>query len=144
MVNYTENSSLLEVEHGHAYFEPGPGSLCTQLKFFLARSPLNLLLLFVPLGLISDHVGWSTTATFTLNFFSIIPLASLLGLATEEVAAKMGQTIGGLLNATFGNAVELIVSVLALRRGLLRVVQSSLLGSILSNLLLVTFSFLGS
>lgn len=73
---------------------------------------VNVLLIFVPLGIISPLVGWSPSATFVLNFLAIIPLASLLSFATEELAATMGETMGGLLNATFGNAVELIVSLL--------------------------------
>ncbi|KAH9444207.1 hypothetical protein Pst134EB_026586 [Puccinia striiformis f. sp. tritici] len=68
---------------------------------------------------------------------AIIPLAKLLGFGTEEIAMRVGQTLGGLLNATLGNAVELIVAILALVKCELVVVQSSLLGSILSNLLLV-------
>ena len=75
----------------------------------LASNPVNLLLVFVPLGIISGAVGWSSTATFILNFLAIIPLASLLSFATEELSIKLGQTLGGLLNASFGNAVELIV-----------------------------------
>jgi Ca2+:H+ antiporter len=76
----------------------------------LARDYVNLLLIFVPLGIVAGALKWSPTAIFTLNFFAIIPLASLLSFATEELAAVMGQAMGGLLNATFGNAVELIVS----------------------------------
>lgn len=68
---------------------------------------------------------------------AIIPLAALLGFATEELSLRVGQTLGGLLNATFGNAVELIIAILALVKGELRVVQASMLGSILSNCLLV-------
>ena len=77
----------------------------------LASNPVNVLLVFVPLGIISGAVGWSPTATFVLNFLAIIPLASLLSFATEELSVKLGQTLGGLLNATFGNAVELIVRI---------------------------------
>merc|ERR1712072_833988 len=77
------------------------------------------------------------TAVFVVNFMAIVPLAALLSFATEELSAKLGQTIGGLMNATFGNAVELIVSIVALRKGEIRIVQSSMLGSILSNILLV-------
>jgi len=72
-----------------------------------------------------------------LCMLSIIPLAFLLGTATEELALRTNQTLGGLLNATFGNATELIISIFALKNNLLRVVQASLLGSILSNILLV-------
>lgn len=100
-------------------------------------SPANYLLVFVPLGILSGHLGWGSTATFWLNFFAIIPLASLLAFATEELASQVGETIGGLLNATFGNAVELIVSIIALKENQVRIVQASMLGSILSNLLLV-------
>jgi len=77
------------------------------------------------------------TAVFIINFLAIVPLAKLLGDATEELAAHTSQSVGGLLNATFGNAVEIIISIFALKAGLIRVVQSSLIGSILSNLLLV-------
>jgi Ca2+:H+ antiporter len=73
----------------------------------------------------------------TVSFIAIIPLAQLLGFATEELSMRVGQTLAGLLNATLGNAVELIVAIIALLKCELRVVQSSLIGSILSNLLLV-------
>jgi Ca2+:H+ antiporter len=76
----------------------------------LVRDYVNLLLVMVPLGIVAGALGWDSTAVFTLNFFAIIPLASLLSFATEELAATMGQALGGLMNATFGNAVELIVS----------------------------------
>eukprot|EP00878_Enallax_costatus_P035619 GHUV01039799.1.p1 GENE.GHUV01039799.1~~GHUV01039799.1.p1 ORF type:complete len:196 (+),score=46.74 GHUV01039799.1:1681-2268(+) len=71
------------------------------------------------------------------NFLALIPLALLLGDVTEDLAVRFGDTVGGLLNATFGNVVEMILSIAALRQGLYTVVSSSLLGSILSNLLLV-------
>ena len=76
----------------------------------LASNYVNVLLVFVPLGIIAGALGWSPTAVFVLNFLAIIPLAALLSFATEELSVKVGQTLGGLLNATFGNAVELIVS----------------------------------
>ena len=63
----------------------------------------------VPIGIIAGHLGWSSTAVFTINFLAIIPLAAVLSFATEELAIKLGETLGGLMNATFGNAVELIV-----------------------------------
>jgi Ca2+:H+ antiporter len=75
----------------------------------LVRDYVNVLLIFVPLGIISGALHWDSTVIFTLNFLAIIPLASLLSFATEELAATMGQALGGLMNATFGNAVELIV-----------------------------------
>ncbi|KAF2651298.1 vacuolar calcium ion transporter /H(+) exchanger [Lophiostoma macrostomum CBS 122681] len=103
----------------------------------LASNYVNVFLVFVPIGIIAGALHWNPTAVFVLNFVAIVPLASLLSFATEELSAKLGQTLGGLMNATFGNAVELIVSIVALRTGEIRIVQSSMLGSILSNILLV-------
>lgn len=77
----------------------------------LASNYINVLLVFVPLGIIAGAIGWNPTAIFILNFLAIIPLASLLSFATEELSTKLGETLGGLLNATFGNAVELIVRI---------------------------------
>lgn len=107
--------------------------------FYLSvgSSPVNYLLIFAPLGILSEHLGWSSNAVFWLNFCAIVPLASLLAFATEELSEHVGETLGGLLNATFGNAVELIVSIIALKDNQVRIVQASMLGSILSNLLLV-------
>ncbi|SHO76784.1 Similar to S.cerevisiae protein VCX1 (Vacuolar membrane antiporter with Ca2+/H+ and K+/H+ exchange activity) [Malassezia sympodialis ATCC 42132] len=111
-------------------------------KWLLFSSKINVFLVFVPLGLLAEWLHWGSLAVFTLNFLAIIPLAKLLGDATEQVSLRLGSTLGGLLNATFGNAVELIVGVVALLQGQLRIVQMSLAGSILSNLLLVLgFSF---
>lgn len=70
---------------------------------------VNLLLPCVPIGIVAGALGWNPTAVFTLNFFAIMPLAAVLSFATEEISLKLGETMGGLLNATFGNAVELIV-----------------------------------
>ncbi|EFX02818.1 calcium ion transporter [Grosmannia clavigera kw1407] len=106
-------------------------------KAALYSSPVNVLLVFVPLGIAAGILEWSAAAVFTLNFFAIVPLAAVLSFATEEMSARMGEALGGLLNATFGNAVELIVSIVALKEGQIEVVQSSMLGSILSNALLV-------
>ncbi|KAM0251519.1 hypothetical protein ACHAQJ_008141 [Trichoderma viride] len=106
-------------------------------KVTILSNYVNFLLIMVPLGIVAGHYGWNPTAVFTINFFAIIPLAAVLSFATEEISLKLGETLGGLLNATFGNAVELIVSIVALRDNQIEVVQSSMLGSILSNLLLV-------
>lgn len=76
--------------------------------------PVNILLVFVPLGIIAGEMGWNASVVFTLNFFAIIPLAAVLSFATEEISKHLGDALGGLLNATFGNAVELIVSVSSL------------------------------
>ncbi|OLQ08117.1 Ca(2+)/H(+) antiporter [Symbiodinium microadriaticum] len=107
------------------------------LKEIILGSPLNLMLIFAPLGLASETLGWGEVATFLLSFLAIVPLAKLLGEATEQLALSVGQTLGGLLNATFGNAVEMIIAIFALREGLTEVVKGSLVGSIVSNLLLV-------
>jgi Ca2+:H+ antiporter len=104
----------------------------------LTSNYVNFFLVFVPIGIIAGALHWNPTAVFILNFIAIIPLASLLSFATEELSAKLGQTLGGLMNATFGNAVELIVSIVALQKGEIRIVQASMLGSILSNILLVS------
>ena len=116
-------------------------SLASDLHTFwtqlLSAPYLSALLLCIPPALLSSLLSFSSSVTFILTFLSIIPLAWLLGMVTEELALRTSQTVGALLNATFGNAVELIVSVQALRKGLIRLVQTSLLGSVLSNLLLV-------
>jgi len=102
---------------------------------------LNVLLVFVPVGIYSGFLfklGHCNSAiVFGTNFIAIVPLASILGAATESLATHTGQLIGGLLNATFGNAVEMIMCIQAVKAGLIRVVQGNLLGSILSNMLLV-------
>jgi Ca2+:H+ antiporter len=75
----------------------------------LASNYVNILLVFVPAGIALGATGANPTTVFIINFIAIVPLASLLSFATEELSVKLGQTIGGLMNATFGNAVELIV-----------------------------------
>ncbi|KAJ3306722.1 hypothetical protein HDV03_004353 [Kappamyces sp. JEL0829] len=94
-------------------------------------------LVTLPLGLISEFKGWGETPTFLLNMVAVMCLAKTLDLATDQLAERLGETVGALLNVSFGNFVELIVAVFALRANLLVLVQSSLLGSILSNLLFV-------
>jgi Ca2+:H+ antiporter len=81
---------------------------------------------------------WEPSATFSLAALGVIPLAHLMGESTEHLSAKAGPTWGGLLNATFGNAAELIIAVIALSKGLNEIVKASLTGSILGNLLLVS------
>ncbi|KJX93744.1 vacuolar calcium ion transporter /H(+) exchanger like protein [Zymoseptoria brevis] len=103
----------------------------------LASNYVNVFLVFVPAGIVLGAMDSNPTAIFLVNFLAIVPLAALLSFATEELSVKLGQTIGGLMNATFGNAVELIVSIVALQKGEIRIVQASMLGSILSNILLV-------
>lgn len=88
-----------------------PARAVQATKVTLYSNYVNVLLVFVPLGIVAGSMGWNPTVVFILNFFAIVPLAAVLSYATEEISMKLGQTMGGLLNATFGNAVELIVSV---------------------------------
>ncbi|XP_073270068.1 vacuolar cation/proton exchanger 3-like isoform X2 [Primulina huaijiensis] len=103
----------------------------------LIRAKINILLPFGPLAIMLHYItnkhGW----VFFFSLLGITPLAERLGYATEQLAFCTGPTVGGLLNATFGNATEMIISMYALKNGMIRVVQQSLLGSILSNMLLV-------
>lgn len=98
---------------------------------------LRWFLLAVPLALLAEALHAPAVLTFALAALGIIPLAALLGEGTEGVAGHLGPRLGGLLNATLGNAAELIITILAIRRGLLEVVKASITGSIVGNLLLV-------
>jgi Ca2+:H+ antiporter len=98
---------------------------------------LNLLLVMLPVALVLRLFGASDVPIFIASALAIVPLAGLIGEATEEVSSYVGPSLGGFLNATFGNAAELIIAVLALRQGLVEVVKASLTGSLLGNLLLV-------
>lgn len=91
----------------------------------------------VPVVLIGAYLGWPDLWMFGLCCFSIIALAAIIGRATESLAIVSGPRIGGLLNATFGNAVELIISIFTLKAGMIGIVLASLTGSVLGNLLLV-------
>jgi Ca2+:H+ antiporter len=95
--------------------------------------PLAFLVHFV----LGKDKSWEPLATFSLAALGVIPLAHLMGEATEHLSDKTGPTWGGLLNATFGNAAEFIIAIIALTRGLTEIVKASLTGSILGNLLLV-------
>jgi Ca2+:H+ antiporter len=95
------------------------------------------MLVFVPISIILKFTGASPTLVFVTSALAIIPLAGIMGTATEELAKHLGSSIGGLLNATFGNAAELIITIIALRAGELEVVRASIIGSIIGNILLV-------
>src|SRR5712675_832211 len=103
------------------------------------KPSIDLLLVFVPVAFALEYVPalHNATALFICSGLAIIPLAGIMGRATEQLSAHMGQGIGGLLNATFGNAAELIIALMALHKGLYGVVKASLTGSIIGNLLLV-------
>lgn len=108
-----------------------------QFKATVLNSWINILILAAPVGIALNYVDVDPVAVFVVNFIAIIPLAAMLSFATEEIALRTGETIGGLLNASFGNAVELIVAIIALVHDEVLIVQTSLIGSMLSNLLLV-------
>lgn len=106
-------------------------------NLFAVENLLNLLLVFVPIAAVLEFTHANPIAIFAAAALAIIPLAGLMGRATEHLAEKLGEGIGGLLNATFGNAAELIIALMALRAGLFEVVKASITGSIIGNLLLV-------
>jgi Ca2+:H+ antiporter len=105
---------------------------------WLRRNALLLLLIFIPVALALRYLfGVRGLAIFITSALAIIPLAGLMGRATETLAERLGEGIGGLLNATFGNAAELIIAIVALRAGLVDLVKASITGSIIGNILLV-------
>jgi Ca2+:H+ antiporter len=103
------------------------------------QSPLDWLILAVPAAFALRFLpGWQNeTVLFAISALGIIPLAGWMGRATEALASRAGAGVGGLLNATFGNAAELIIALMALSKGLTGVVKASLTGSIIGNMLLV-------
>lgn len=95
------------------------------------------LLAFIPVSIAAHFLHWSPLVIFLTSAAAILPLAGWMGTATEEIALVLGPSLGGLMNATFGNATELIIALVALNAGLMDVVKASLTGSIIGNLLLV-------
>ncbi|XP_047159700.1 vacuolar cation/proton exchanger 5-like isoform X2 [Vigna umbellata] len=137
-INYhSAESSLVEVLGSHSgesltvHHETLAGIVYRSIQVVIFSNKLNLLMPFGPVAILvqklTAHLGW----VFALSLLGIMPLAE------RQLAFYSGDTVGGLLNATFGNATELIISIYALKSGMTRVVQLSLLGSILSNMLLV-------
>lgn len=96
-----------------------------------------VLLLGIPVAFFAERLGWGSTVQFLAAAVAIIPLAGYIGEATEELTVHTGPKVGGLLNATLGNAAELIITIVAIREGVLELVIASITGSILGNLLLV-------
>ncbi len=101
------------------------------------KNVLYGLLLFAPIAWLAAWLHWSPMLVFVSSALAIVPLAGLLGDATEALAVKTGPRIGGLLNATLGNAAELIIVIIAVQAGQLTLVSASIIGSILGNVLLV-------
>jgi Ca2+:H+ antiporter len=113
----------------------GPYLKKTLAEMFLSK--LNILMFLVPFSFISHFAEWGDGPTFVITLLALIPLAERISFVTEDFAKYANETLGGLMNATMGNVTEMIVSIFALKHGLLRVVQVSLIGSVLSNMLLV-------
>ncbi|KAN0119258.1 Calcium/proton exchanger [Hyaloscypha variabilis] len=112
------------------------------VKATLYSTKANFLLVFIPLSIVGAAHEWNPALIFGLSFFAMFPLAELLSWSTEQLSASTGQVIGGLLMAAFGNAVEMIVGITALKQQEFRIVQSSMVGSILSGTLLILGSCL--
>jgi Ca2+:H+ antiporter len=109
------------------------------LKVISLRSikPLHYLLLALPVAILGSLLHWNPLLNFAVAAVGLIPLAELIGEATEQLAVFTGPKIGGLLNATLGNAAELIITIVAIQAGLFELVKASITGSIIGNLLLV-------
>jgi Ca2+:H+ antiporter len=103
----------------------------------LSDNPLLFLLFVIPFVFLAKFTGWGDVWVFALSAISVIPVAGLIGKSTESLAAYTGPKIGGLLNATLGNAAELIITLVAIQAGLLDLVKASITGSIIGNLLFV-------
>ncbi|HEX6974180.1 MAG TPA: cation transporter, partial [Vicinamibacterales bacterium] len=108
-----------------------------QLRSMVTGRWLNLLLIAAPISLWLDWTTGPTIWVFVAAAISLVPAAGLIGTATEHLARRSGPTLGGFLNASFGNAAELIIAVVALRAHHPEVVKASITGSIIGNLLLV-------
>lgn len=104
---------------------------------FIRRDPIVVLILAIPLAMMAEYGHWGAVWVFGLSALGVIPMAHYIGESTEALAAYTGPRLGGLLNATLGNAAELIITIFAIREGLLALVLASITGSILGNLLLV-------
>jgi Ca2+:H+ antiporter len=111
--------------------------IVNKITSFVSDYPISILLLALPFAIFADIFQWSPVLTFTLAAVAIIPLAGIIGIATEVMANFTNPRIGALLNATLGNAAELIITIIAIRAGYLDLVKASITGSILGNLLFV-------
>ncbi|QAT42233.1 calcium/proton exchanger [Aminipila luticellarii] len=98
---------------------------------------LKYLLIFIPVSLAAEFLHASQILIFILSALAIVPLAGIMGEATESISHYVGNRVGGFLNATFGNATELIIGFFAMKAGLFDVVKASIAGSVIGNILLV-------
>jgi len=110
------------------------GGICKALS---RNVVLSILLIFIPIGIASHWLRWEKWLVFLCNFLAILPMAWLIGKTTEDLSASCGDVLGALLNATFGNVVEMMLCVAGIQQNQIDVVQCTLVGSILSNMLLV-------
>ena len=136
--------------NGHGFLSPSISSnidkgFAVNTQNFTWRNLLNINILLI-FGLVAIGIEWlglfggaahNQTLVFAMSALAIVPLAGLIGSATEALSSRLGPQISGLLNATLGNAAELIITIFALSRGLTELVKASIVGSILGNLLLV-------
>jgi Ca2+:H+ antiporter len=106
-------------------------------KSLKAINPLHYLVLALPVAILGSLLNWNPLFVFIVCCLALIPMADLIGESTEALAVVTGPKIGGLLNATLGNAAELIITIVAVRAGLFDLVKASITGSIIGNLLLV-------
>ncbi|KAG8794136.1 hypothetical protein FRC12_000406 [Ceratobasidium sp. 428] len=148
-MSQSEYRPLLGTTNGHPHhtslirnvlnviFSTGEPGWIASTKFLLSSSRINILLIFVPLSLVASRTAWSEGLIFVSSFMAITSLSSLLGEAVEQLTMSLNPASGALLNVLFGNAVEIIIGMTALLRGELKLIQAFLLGSILSNLLLM-------
>ena len=104
---------------------------------FIKGHPLLVLALALPLAVLAEYGHWGETWVFALSAVSVIPMAEYIGEGTEALTARTSPRLGGFLNATLGNTAELIITIIAIREGLLELVKASITGSILGNLLFV-------
>ncbi|GAC1321619.1 MAG: calcium/proton exchanger [Chloroflexota bacterium] len=107
------------------------------LNFTSEDRVMGVVLLALPATLVAARQGWSPTLQFFLSVVSVIPLAAFIGSATEALADRLGGRIGGLLNATFGNAPDVLVGVFGVQKGLIPLVKATLIGALISNTALV-------
>ncbi|MBI2545846.1 calcium/proton exchanger [Candidatus Woesearchaeota archaeon] len=97
----------------------------------------NALLIFFPISIVMWYIGIKGAPLFIVSILSLLPIARVIGKATEELALQTNPTISGILSATFGNIIEIIIAIIAIRAGLIELVKASLVGSILANILLL-------
>jgi len=133
----SSDARLLHPAGAEAPAKPFGATLARRFRAVFLTSTLNLLLVCFPAAILARGFGLDDAIVFVLSLLAICPMAERLGFLTEAIADHTSPAVGGLLNASFGNLTELIVSVCAMRQNLLRVVQLSLLGSIFGNLMLV-------